>query len=482
MVIRRLFRRGPDWYDEASAFVDGELAPEQEVAFTQAIAGSAQLQHYVAELQATKAALASLPELEVPRPFTISVAQAQGSPTMTRRQTVERSAPRGAGLLEGTLLMRGAATFSAVAIAALAAVVVVDVTQNDGDSQIFRESAAVSELGGDGANDSETSVAALETAQAADQAIEQAQAQAAPLAPAQAEEQAAEQTMQTTVEPEVELESEADATAATQDQTLPNTGEPQGASEATVASDQLPADAPDESDQAASQQGDPGIAAVADSDDTAEESGAEAEAESQADAESEAVAAAEADTEAAAGTETLDETSSDERAEASPAAPAADADGGESSDSSGPPIEQGTGSGLAEEGDLARAADQAEGSAPPTRDPAPETSTEAIADDGSERPAADEEPAGETRKTAAETVRETEAEQRADQAASGAEDDAGETTTFAQTAAPQEDPGEPDAALRGSESEVVKILEIVLGIAAGLSVLTLLVTLFRRRA
>ena len=102
-MIRRLFRRAPNWYDEASAFADGELAPEREAAFSRELAGSAQLQHYVDELRATKIALAALPELEIPRPFTISVAQAQRSPAITRHEHAERTAPRAAGLLEQAL-------------------------------------------------------------------------------------------------------------------------------------------------------------------------------------------------------------------------------------------------------------------------------------------------------------------------------------------------------------------------------------------
>ncbi len=134
-MIRRWFRRSPNVFDDASAFVDGELAPDRHAAFESALAGSHDLQRQVDELRATKQVLASLAEVEVARSFTISVAQAASdvAPSMRRRELAAQG-PGGwfGGVFGGAALVRSAAAVSVFASAALVAVIAIDVADDGG--------------------------------------------------------------------------------------------------------------------------------------------------------------------------------------------------------------------------------------------------------------------------------------------------------------------------------------------------------------
>ena len=117
-MIRRLFHRRNRWMDDASAYVDGELSAARRDAFRHELVISPELRQEVEDLRATKAVLASLPAAEPRRTYTLTPAQAG------RRA---RPRPRG-GALAG---MRTAAAVSTIAIAALAAVVTVDLTSDE---------------------------------------------------------------------------------------------------------------------------------------------------------------------------------------------------------------------------------------------------------------------------------------------------------------------------------------------------------------
>ncbi len=445
-MIRRLSRRAPNWYDEASAFVDGELAPDREAAFSRQLASSAQLRYYVDELHGTKAALAALPEVEVPRPFTISVEQAQPSPTMTRLPIVKRTGPRMGGLLEGTLLMRGAATFSAIAIAALAAVVVVDVTEDNGDSRIFRDFAAVGQVarGQDGAHEQPT-VSAPATEQP-----EQAQAQTTH----PPEEQAEPESAQAAPEPtSAEAKSETDAASETQGQAPLESDDTEGQAMRDQAIKQ-PAD----------DEGDPARTAAIRSNDSIPE-----------DHTTDAQTPIDPEMEAKAATETTE--------------------------SMPPPLKKSPSSGQAEQADPARPAESGKG-AETNVEPTPENSISTKvtdqATDGATPGAATAAPTGTSEKstdtaTAATTQPTTtdtainDIENPTSESGSKIEEpDAGRTTNpteATQSKAPGSEPEHPAAAAarRNDGSNVVQMLEIVLGIAAGASILTLLVTLYGRR-
>ena len=60
-MIGRLFRRTPDWQEEASAFVDGELPAGRRAVFLERLRASPMRRAYVEELRQIKATLVALP-------------------------------------------------------------------------------------------------------------------------------------------------------------------------------------------------------------------------------------------------------------------------------------------------------------------------------------------------------------------------------------------------------------------------------------
>lgn len=138
-MIRRVmpWRRGPDWFDEASAYVDGELSSEQVVAIERELQRSTSLRAYVEDLRAVQATLQALPEPVPRRSYILSAADAERlRPGFGRRGGAAQGAGRSGGIFAslagGWTTMRVAATFSTVATAALVAVVLVDLTVDDG--------------------------------------------------------------------------------------------------------------------------------------------------------------------------------------------------------------------------------------------------------------------------------------------------------------------------------------------------------------
>jgi len=131
-VIRRFFRRRPSWYEDASAYLDGELRGPARTAFERELARSAPLRDYLADLRAAKRAVAALPPVQLPRSFTISTAQARGASRTPRLERRAAAPARGGGWFEGAALVRSVAAFSVVAVAALAAVITVDVAGDNG--------------------------------------------------------------------------------------------------------------------------------------------------------------------------------------------------------------------------------------------------------------------------------------------------------------------------------------------------------------
>ncbi|MCZ6707778.1 MAG: hypothetical protein O7A71_07520 [Chloroflexi bacterium] len=167
VVIWGWIRRAPNWYDEASAYVDGELSAPRRAAFEEALGESPQLQRYLDELQATKQGIQLLPEVELPRSFTISIAQAQGTPRLVRREPAT-VVGRWFG---GTTMVRNAAAFSVLAGAAFAAVVAVDISGDGGGTGVLTPSLTTVASTAAAEVEQETAVAAVapreETAQAA---------------------------------------------------------------------------------------------------------------------------------------------------------------------------------------------------------------------------------------------------------------------------------------------------------------------------
>lgn len=157
VVIWGRIHRAPNWYDEASAYVDGELSAPRRVAFEEALGESLQLQRYVDELQATKQGIQLLPEVELPRSFTISIAQAQGTPRLVRREPAT-VVGRWFG---GTTMVRNAAAFSVLAGAAFAAVVAVDIGGDGGGTGVLTPSLTSGAPTAAAQVEEETAVAAL---------------------------------------------------------------------------------------------------------------------------------------------------------------------------------------------------------------------------------------------------------------------------------------------------------------------------------
>ena len=180
----RWFRRRFDVLDDASAFVDGELASDRRAGFEIALAASTDLQEQVDELRATKQLLASMAEVEVPRSFTISVAQAAADvpPAMRRREAMVQGP---SGWFGGAALARNAAAFSVFASVALVAVVAIDVADDGGGASVPQFAAAAPQaqsLTDTAQAQSGTAALAEGSAEAADATTEQSFASEAPAA------------------------------------------------------------------------------------------------------------------------------------------------------------------------------------------------------------------------------------------------------------------------------------------------------------
>ena len=75
-MIGRLFRRTPDWQEEASAFVDGELPAVRRAVFLKRLRASPMRRAYVEELRQIKATLVALPQPAPSRRYTLTPLQA----------------------------------------------------------------------------------------------------------------------------------------------------------------------------------------------------------------------------------------------------------------------------------------------------------------------------------------------------------------------------------------------------------------------
>ena len=187
-MIRRFmpWSRGPNWFDEASAYVDGELSSEQVVAIERELQRSPSLRAYVGDLRAVQVTMQAMPEPVPRRSYTLSAADAERlRPGYRHGGGRDLGAGRTGGIFAsfagGLSTIRLAATFSTVATAALVAVVLVDLTVDEGlpsqsDSR-FSPTAARTEAFGQAANTDLTD---------ADTAAAQSTVAAAPVAPVEA--------------------------------------------------------------------------------------------------------------------------------------------------------------------------------------------------------------------------------------------------------------------------------------------------------
>ena len=270
-VIWGRIRRAPNWYDEASAYVDGELSAPRRAAFEEALGESPQLQRYLDELQATKQGIQLLPEVELPRSFTISIAQAQRAPRLVRREPAT-VVGRWFG---GTTMVRNAAAFSVLAGAAFAAVVAVDISGDGGGTGVLAPSLTSVTPTAAAEVEQETAVAALapreEAAQAAaDQSASEessARAEASEQAFAQPDEQAAVAQADTATSESVAQAAEAappDAVEGEQAAAPPTQAAAPPSEDEAATQSETPAQEPSSEPTEA-------IAATADSDEAAEE-------------------------------------------------------------------------------------------------------------------------------------------------------------------------------------------------------------------
>lgn len=225
-MIRRLFRRRPSWYEEAAAYLDGELRGPARAEFEDALTRSADLRAYLEDLRATKQAIAALPPVQVPRSFTISVAQARAATRAPRLERRPTATAGGGGWFAGAALVRSVAAFSVVAVAALAAVITVDIAgdngqgprQGEAEAVVAAEQRTASALRQESAEQTAPEAAAAQTARAqiapagaeVEQALDQtAQSAPAPAAPAPAEEPTAAEAPAPAQEDAADVQSEA---------------------------------------------------------------------------------------------------------------------------------------------------------------------------------------------------------------------------------------------------------------------------------
>ncbi len=276
-MIGRVFRRTTDWREQASAFVDGELPARGQAAFRRRLDASAEIREYVRDLQDAKAALGRMPDLTPRRSYTLSPALA----ATTRRS----AAPQAFGAVgRGIAALRMASMVSSVAVAALVAVIVVDMTQDGSISQQGLSQATVAAAPAAALDQSApvaesveaTSVAALPAREEAEESATQdasvVESQSrADAVPPESEEQAtadsgasaaptAAASAQAAAPPEPEAEAAAEAETAIKDDT-----ESEGPTTAIAAS--APAEGELEADAPSQQAAPPAATDGADADD-----------------------------------------------------------------------------------------------------------------------------------------------------------------------------------------------------------------------
>jgi anti-sigma factor RsiW len=128
-------RRHVRWFDDANAYIDGELRASVEAPFEAHLLGCARCRARVDELRQVRLLVASLPEVAAPRSFRLTPAMVAGPAPIAQAPT-----PRPRFALHTAQFAAG------FAVVALLAVVTIDVTSSNSSSSDGRVSTAAGQL------------------------------------------------------------------------------------------------------------------------------------------------------------------------------------------------------------------------------------------------------------------------------------------------------------------------------------------------